>query len=80
MELTQNHDRVGQELGYPRCCREFYQKVVINESIADPTWQIACSSVDKGEYRNVEVNSLSGRQHTLASGGYSSNLSFAMPI
>ena len=30
--------------------------MVINERILDPTWQIACSLREKGEYRNVEVN------------------------
>jgi hypothetical protein len=51
-----DHDRVGQQLGYPRCCREFYQKVMIDENMLDPTWQIACSVRGRGEYRNVEVN------------------------
>ena len=51
-----DHVTVGQKLGYPLCCTEFYRKVVIEQNISDPTWKIAHPLEAGTEPSEIEVN------------------------
>jgi 2-polyprenyl-3-methyl-5-hydroxy-6-metoxy-1,4-benzoquinol methylase len=58
-EAWDAHDdeRIGQLLGYPPCCYQFYRQVWVDEGKVDTTWPMALDSVSStdGE-RCLEVN------------------------
>jgi len=39
-----NHDAIGRLLGYPACCREFFQKAWVERQLSDPTWPMAAQT------------------------------------
>jgi SAM-dependent methyltransferase len=41
-----NHGKLGDLLGYPSCCGEFFQRVWIREKFIDTTWPMALNSVE----------------------------------
>lgn len=50
-------DTMGQLLGYPQCCQEFFRQVWVEDGLIDTTWPMACASSDSGEYRDqIEVD------------------------
>lgn len=44
---------IGSLLGYPRCCREFFRRTWVDESLVDTTWPMAVASMD-GEDASTE--------------------------
>ena len=36
-----DHDAIGRLLGYPACCREFFQHTWVERQLSDPTWPMA---------------------------------------
>jgi hypothetical protein len=41
---TGDHDEIGALLGYPACCRRFFQRSWVDERSVDPTWAQACAT------------------------------------
>jgi hypothetical protein len=41
---AQDHDVVGGLLGYPACCRAFFQEMFVRRGFADPVWLIGCNT------------------------------------
>ncbi len=39
-----NQDAIGQLLGYPDCCRNFFQRVWVDENHIDTTWSMAINT------------------------------------
>ncbi len=39
-----NQDAIGQLLGYPACCRNFFQRVWVDEQHIDTTWSMAVNT------------------------------------
>ncbi len=37
---------IGELLGFPECCREFFQQVWVEQSCVDTTWQMAFNTVE----------------------------------
>lgn len=49
---------IGQLLGYPACCREFFKRTWVDQALVDTTWPMATASAPPGDGgRTVEVNS-----------------------
>lgn len=40
----ERHEAVGELLGFPDCCREFFADVWVEQGIVDPMYEIACNS------------------------------------
>ena len=36
---------IGQLLGYPSCCRDFFRNVWVEQNMVDTTWPMACNTV-----------------------------------
>jgi hypothetical protein len=50
---------IGQLLGYPACCREFFKRTWVDQALVDTTWPMAVASAPpEGEGQTVEVNSV----------------------
>lgn len=45
--ITGNNEAIGEALGYPTCCRKFFERVWVREKWLDTTWPMA--SGDDGE-------------------------------
>lgn len=41
---AERHDTVGQLLGFPSCCRDFFNDVWVNQGVKDPMYEITCNS------------------------------------
>ena len=39
-----NSEAMGDLLGYPPCCRQFFQRIFVEQRLADPVWAIAQAS------------------------------------
>jgi hypothetical protein len=39
-----DQSRVGELLGYPRCCNDFFQRIWVDASLVDTTWPMAVGS------------------------------------
>ena len=44
-------DVIGQCLGYPKCCRAFFRRVVVKAGWLDPTWPRAVEATQSGEFQ-----------------------------
>lgn len=44
LESEEKHDIVGELLNFPECCREFFQKVWVEQEHIDPIYEISCNS------------------------------------
>jgi hypothetical protein len=44
-----NQQEIGQLLGYPPCCREFFRRVWVDWGMTDTTWPMAVATVDPPE-------------------------------
>jgi len=44
MQGHERHDTVGELLGFPDCCREFFNKDWLDGSIRDPMYEISCNT------------------------------------
>jgi Methionine biosynthesis protein MetW len=40
---------IGKLLGFPDCCREFFQQVWVKQSCVDTSWQMACNTLKPTE-------------------------------
>jgi hypothetical protein len=50
---------IGRLLGYPTCCREFFQHVWVDQGLVDTTWPMAVASLPQYDAsRNIDVKSL----------------------
>src|SRR2546430_13046014 len=38
-------EAIGNHLGYPPCCREFFRRVWVDDAMVDTTWPMALASV-----------------------------------
>lgn len=43
-ESHEKHETLGELLGFPECCRQFFQNVWLDESIDDPMYEVACNT------------------------------------
>jgi hypothetical protein len=41
-----DQETIGDLLGYPTCCRQFFQRVWVDDAMVDTTWPMAVASVD----------------------------------
>jgi len=41
-----DQETIGDLLGYPTCCREFFQRVWVDDAMVDTTWPMAVASVE----------------------------------
>ncbi len=46
-----DQEAIGSLLGYPRCCREFFHEVWVDEGLSDTTWPMAVRSVRHSDGR-----------------------------
>jgi hypothetical protein len=44
MEPEERHSVMGELLGFPECCREFFIETFLNEQKVDPMYEVACNS------------------------------------
>lgn len=44
MQGHERHDKVGELLGFPECCRNFFLEGWIDASIRDPMYEISCNT------------------------------------
>lgn len=44
MEGQERHDTVGELLGFPDCCRDFFNEDWVTSGIKDPMYEISCNS------------------------------------
>lgn len=44
MQGHERHDKVGELLGFPECCRNFFLEDWIDASIRDPMYEISCNT------------------------------------
>jgi hypothetical protein len=42
--IRRDFDAIGELLGYPSCCRQFFQRIFIEQQLNDPIWSIAQAS------------------------------------
>lgn len=55
-----NNDVMGDLLGYPRCCQEFFRKVWVEDAMVDTTWPMALSNnVFDTDSREIDVAPIS---------------------
>jgi hypothetical protein len=55
-----NDDTIGQLLGYPKCCRTFFNKIFVQDALIDCTWQMGCQTLGNSlEIQHIEVRGLS---------------------
>lgn len=54
-----DNDRIGHALGYPSCCREFFQKFWVEEGMVDTTWPMSNNTKQRNR-RTDGVIELSG--------------------
>lgn len=40
----ERHDEVGKHLGFPDCCREFFNDVWLDKGLIDPMYEISCNT------------------------------------
>lgn len=57
-----DHEQIGNLLGYPNCCIEFFRKVWINQKFVDTTWHMASAS--KAQYKNATEIEILGNTYT----------------
>jgi hypothetical protein len=50
-----NHAKLGNLLGYPTCCCEFFQKVWVGEKFIYTTWRMALNSVESKNARKEYI-------------------------
>jgi hypothetical protein len=50
--------RIGELLGYPTCCREFFRQIWVEQSLLDTTWPMAMNSAT--DHRGITTIELSG--------------------
>jgi 2-polyprenyl-3-methyl-5-hydroxy-6-metoxy-1,4-benzoquinol methylase len=50
-----NEDAVGRLLGYPACCRGFFEHVWVKERHTDTTWPMAINGAAEGEDRLISL-------------------------
>ncbi len=43
--IRRDSNAIGELLGYPPCCRQFFQRFFVEQQLNDPTWSIAQSSI-----------------------------------
>lgn len=59
MGNVEKHDAVGKFLNFPKCCREFFQRVWVEEEHIDPIYEISCNSSNaktiNGNRQNILV-------------------------
>jgi hypothetical protein len=61
---SSDHDRIGALLGYPACCRRFFQQEVVSAGHGDPVWAAASATkgarIDAGQIRvdSVSLNNI----------------------
>jgi len=47
---------IGHFLGYPRCCRTFFQRTWVDAALIDPTWPMAGGQIgDTSEVRQIDL-------------------------
>jgi hypothetical protein len=46
--IAQDHDSMGELLGYPACCRAFFTDVWVAAQCVDTTWQMTASAREPG--------------------------------
>lgn len=56
--IGHDHEAMGALLGYPACCRRFYQRVFVEERLTDPVWAMAQGS--EGARKQADSVDLSG--------------------
>jgi hypothetical protein len=57
-----NHAEIDRVSGYPACCRRFFQKTCIDESLSDPTWPMALNTL--GVEDSSAICEIAGPPHT----------------
>ncbi len=50
-----DHDRIGELLGYPPCCRRSHQELSIERGVVDPIWELAGASAPRAANHEVRV-------------------------
>jgi 2-polyprenyl-3-methyl-5-hydroxy-6-metoxy-1,4-benzoquinol methylase len=50
-----DQEAIGDLLGYPECCREFFRRVWVEEGMVDTTWPMGAASAKPTEEGSVEV-------------------------
>jgi hypothetical protein len=51
-----NHQEIGELLGYPRCCYEFFREVWVEQGMVDTTWPMAVATgALPDRVRSIEV-------------------------
>jgi hypothetical protein len=53
---TADHDRLGALLGYPPCCRAFFEAVWVRDGCLDTTWAMALNTDATVADRTIEVS------------------------
>jgi hypothetical protein len=57
--IRRDNEELGELLGYPKCCRKFFQKLFVAAGVTDPSWFIARNtSGAQCETRTVLVSTL----------------------
>jgi hypothetical protein len=54
--VTEDHDRIGELLGYPPCCRHFFQAVWVDQHCIDTTWAMTAGCRATPDQSTVEVD------------------------
>jgi len=44
LERHEKHEQLGELLGFPSCCRQFFQDVWLDAGIDDPMYEVACNT------------------------------------
>jgi 2-polyprenyl-3-methyl-5-hydroxy-6-metoxy-1,4-benzoquinol methylase len=48
-------EAIGDYLGYPSCCRDFFRRVWVDEAMVDTTWPMAAASAGADGARSIDV-------------------------
>lgn len=52
---TADQHRIGEMLGYPSCCRDFFQELWVEHGMRDTTWAMAHRSLESGAACEIQV-------------------------
>ncbi|HEY3095229.1 MAG TPA: radical SAM protein [Acidimicrobiia bacterium] len=48
-------EAIGDALGYPSCCRDFFQRVWVDDAMVDTTWPMAMATTGAEGARSIDV-------------------------
>lgn len=54
--LSGDQERIGELLGYPACCRAFFERIWVSERSTDTTWHMAFGTCTESAPRLIDVD------------------------